>query len=107
MYAQIRKYHSIGGGRTTEEVCQDIERTALARFAQIPGLVDYFVVKLNDGGLLTLSVYEDQAGIEAAKRSSAEWNKTAAAGALPETPDEAFEGHVRIHHRTTKEAAAV
>lgn len=105
MYAQIRKYHSIRGGRTAEDVCRDIERTALDRFAQIPGFVDYFVVELNDGGLLTLSVYEDQAGVEAGKQASADWNKTAATGSLPEMPDATFEGPVRIHQHTTKKEA--
>jgi hypothetical protein len=102
MYAQVRKYHSIRGGRTTEQVCRDIERTALSRFDQIPGFVDYFVLELNDGGLLTVSIYEDRAGVEAAKELSAKWNTTETAGSLPERPDEAFEGQVRVHHPATK-----
>ena len=104
MYAQVRKYHSIRGGGTTEQVCRDIERTALSRFDQVPGFVDYFVLELNDGGLLTVSIYEDRAGVEAAKELSAKWN-TSEAGSLPERPDEAFEGQVRIHHPAPKTAA--
>ena len=99
MYTQIRKYHSLRGGRTATQVARDIEKTGFARFAQIPGFVEYLVVELNDGGLLTLSVYEDQSGVEAGKKASADWNKTESAGSLPETPDETFEGHVSIHHR--------
>jgi hypothetical protein len=106
MYAQVRKYHSIRAGRTTEQVCEVIDRTALARFDQIPGFMDYFVVELNDGGLLTVSIYEDQAGVEAGKKLSANWNTTESAGSLPERPDEAFEGQVRIHHPATKKEAA-
>jgi hypothetical protein len=105
MYAQVRKYHSIRGGGTTEQVCRDIERTALSRFDQVPGFVDYFVLALNDGGLLTVSIYEDRAGVEAAKELSAKWNTSEAAGSLPERPDEAFEGEVRIHHPAPKTAA--
>lgn len=105
MYAQVRKYHSIRGGRTTEQVCRDIERTALSRFDQIPGFVDYVVVELSDGGLLTVSIYEDRAGVEAAKELSAKWNTTEAAGSLPERPDEALEGQVRIHHPARKTQA--
>jgi hypothetical protein len=107
MYAQIRKYHSLRGGRTAAQACEDIERTALVRFAQIPGFVEYLVLELNDGGLLTLSVYEDRVGVEAGKKVSADWNKTESADSLPETPDETFEGHVRIHHRAIKKEAAV
>ena len=107
MFAQVRKYHSIRGGRTTEQVCRDIERTAISRFDQIPGFVDYFVLELNDGGLLTVSIYEDQAGVEAAKELSATWNRTETDGSLPEKPDEAFEGRVRIHHPATKKAVGV
>jgi hypothetical protein len=102
MYAQVRKYHSIRGGLTSEQVCRDIERTAVSRFDHIPGFVDYFVLELSDGGLLTVSIYEDEAGVEAAKKASASWNMTAAAGSLPERPDEAFEGQVRIHHPAKK-----
>lgn len=106
MYAQVRKYHSIHGGRTAEQVCKDIERTALPRFEQIPGFVDYYALELNDGGLLTVSLYEDQAGVEAGKKFSADWNKTESASSLPEKPDEAFEGKVQIHHPRTKKTAA-
>ncbi len=106
MYAQVRKYHSIRRGGSAEQVCKDIERTALARFEQIPGFVDYYVLELNDGGLLTVSIYEDQAGVEAGKKFSAAWNKTESADLLPEKPDEAFEGQVRIHHPGKKRAAA-
>ncbi len=106
MYAQVRKYHSIRHGGSAKQVCKDIERTALARFEQIPGFVDYYVLELNDGGLLTVSIYEDQAGVEAGKKVSAAWNTTEAANLLPEKPDEAFEGQVRIHHPRKKRAAA-
>ena len=99
MYAQIRKYHSLRGNRTVTQVSRDIEKTGFARFSKIPGFVEYLVVELNDGGLLTLSIYEDQSGVEAGKKVSADWNRTEAAGSLPETPDETFEGHVSIHHR--------
>jgi hypothetical protein len=106
MYAQIRKYHSLRAGGTATQISRDIERTAFVRFSQIPGFVEYLVVELNDGGLLTLSVYEDQAGVEAGKKASADWNKTESAGSLPETPDETFEGHVRLHHRAIRKEAA-
>lgn len=106
MYAQVRKYHSLRGGHTTDQVCRDIEHTALPRFEKVPGFIDYFVLELTDGGLATVSIYEDQAGVEAGKKVSADWNKTAAADALPERPDEAFEGPVRIYHRGRKKEAA-
>lgn len=106
MYAQVRKYHSIRGGRTAEQVCKDIERKGVARFEQIPGFVDYYAMELKDGGLLTVTLYDDQAGIEKAKKVSADWNKTESAGSLPEKPDEAFEGQVRVHHPAKKTAAA-
>lgn len=106
MYAQVRKYHSLRGGHTTDQVCRDIEHTALPRFEKVPGFIDYFVLELTDGGLATVSIYEDEAGVEAGKKVSADWNKTAAAGALPERPDEAFEGPVRIYHRGRKKETA-
>lgn len=106
MYAQIRKYHSIRGGGTAEQVCQDIARNGVVRFTQIPGFVDYFALELDDGGLLTISLYENKAGVEAGKKVSADWNRTAAGGALPEYPDEAFEGEVRVHYLEKKKEAA-
>ena len=106
MYAQVRKYHAIRGGSTAEQVCKDIERTGVARLEQIPGFLDYFVLELNDGGLLTVSLYEDRAGVEAGKKVSADWNKAESAGSLPEKPDETFEGQVRIHHPGRKKEAA-
>ena len=71
MYAQIRKYDSIRGGRTAEQICNDIERKGVALFEQIPGFVDYYTLELNDGGILTVSIYEDRSGVEAAKKVSA------------------------------------
>ena len=106
MYAQIRKYHSIHGGRTAAQVCRDIEKNGVERFTKIPGFVDYFALELKDGGLLTVSLYKDEAGVDEGKKVSAEWNKTVATGALPEYPDEAFEGEVRVHYLDLKKKAA-
>ncbi len=106
MYAQVRKYDSIRGGRTAEQVCKDINQTGAALFERIPGFVDYYALELNDGGILTVSLYEDQAGVEAAKKVSADWNKTVSGGALPEKPDHAFEGEVRVHHPAKKAVLA-
>ncbi len=106
MYAQVRKYHSIRGSHTAEQVCQEIERTAVPEFEQSPGFIGYYVVELSDGGLLTISVYQDQVGVEAGKKLSVLWNKTKSAGALPETPDEAFEGQVKVQHVGKKTVAA-
>lgn len=106
MYAQIRKYDSIRGGRTAEQVCRDIEQNGVVRFTQIPGFVDYFALTLDDGGLLTISLYENKAGVDAGKKVSADWNNTMAAGALPEFPDDAFEGEVRVHYLGRKKEAA-
>ena len=105
MYAQIRKYDAIRGGRTAEQICKEIDQTGVALFEKIPGFIDYYVLKLNDGGLLTVTLYEAEAGVEAAKKVSADWNKTKSAGGLPEKPDHAFEGQVRIHHPARKATA--
>ncbi len=106
MYAQIREYDSIRGGHTADQVCKEIERTGAALFEEIPGFVDYFVLELADGGLLTVSLYEDRAGVEAGKKVSAKWNLTESLNSLPEKPDHVFEGQVRIHHPARKPAAA-
>lgn len=105
MFAQIRKYKVRGGGKA-EDVSKKVEQTALSRIDQIPGFVDYYALKLKDGSFLSVSIYENQTGVEAGKKLSADWNKTDSGDLLPEQPDESFEGEILLHHSGKEKKAA-
>ena len=84
MYAVVRQYP--GASQLFDELARrQGEVEALIR--GVPGFVAYTLVRSADGGGVTISVYEDQAGTAESSRRAAEWvrqNVPAAAGSPPE-----------------------
>ena len=91
MYAVVRRYTN--ASQLSDALVQHLDeiRTILSG---VPGFKAYHALRTEDGGLVTMTVCEDQAGTQESSRRAAEWvrqNLTGAAMAAPEiTEGEAF-----------------
>ena len=73
MYAAIRR------GQTdlsnVDEVKRRIEQGFMPIVSTVPGFVAYYAVHTGNGVVVTISLFEEQAGAEESSRRSAEWVK--------------------------------
>jgi heme-degrading monooxygenase HmoA len=93
MYATVRKY--AGPEAFGEELVkrQDEVRSVIQG---ISGFQAYYLLRTDQGGAVTISVFDDQAGAEESTRAAAEWIRTN----LPDmgvSPPEVSTGEVAIH----------
>ncbi len=71
MYASIRKY-SIKPG-CMEEVMRRIQDEFVFLIRQEPGFLDYYALRVGPNEVLTISVFDTQAGAEGATPLAFEW----------------------------------
>ena len=93
MYATVRNYAG-PQGFGDELVKREDEVKSLIQ--GISGFRAYYLIKTDQGGVVTVSVYDDQAGAEESTRTAAEWVRTN----LPDmgvSPPEVSSGEVGIH----------
>jgi hypothetical protein len=69
MYASVRKYR----GRDIPQIARRIQEDFLARVREVPGFAGYYVVDDGGGGLVTVTLADDQAGAEASADAAAAW----------------------------------
>ncbi len=94
MYAAIRRGQT--DLSTVDEVRRRIEQGFMPIVSAVPGFVAYYAVHIGNGVVLTISVFEDQAGAEESSRRSAEWVKQNPAYLLL-TPIDGSAGEVIVH----------
>ena len=70
-YLAIRQYQ-LAPGRTMEELTALVESGFIPILQQVPGFQEYFLVETGEG-VLSISVFEDQAGAEESTRQAADW----------------------------------
>ncbi len=70
-YLAIRQYQ-LAPGHTMEELSALVARGFLPILEQVPGFLEYFLVETS-GGVLSISVFADQAGAEESTRRAAGW----------------------------------
>jgi heme-degrading monooxygenase HmoA len=103
MYATVRRYS--GPAEFGEELVK--RRDDVRRILEgIPGFQDYYLLKTDDGGVLTVSVYDDRAGADESVRQAAEWIRAN----LPDmgvSPPEVTTGEVGIHFGVGAPAAGI
>jgi hypothetical protein len=93
MYATVRKYS--GSTELGEELVKrqdDIRRI----IEGIAGFQAYYLLRTDEGGVLTVSVFDDRAGADESVRKAAEWIRAN----LPDlgvSPPEVTTGEVGIH----------
>jgi hypothetical protein len=70
-YLVIRQYQ-LAPGRTVEELSALVESGFIPILQQVPGFREYFLVETGEG-VLSISVFTDQAGAEESTRRAADW----------------------------------
>ena len=93
MYATVRNYAGPQGFGDELVKRQDEVKSLIQG---ISGFRAYYLIKTDQGGVVTVSVYDDQAGAEESTRTAAEWVRTN----LPDmgvSPPEVSAGEVAIH----------
>ena len=93
MYATVRNYsgpEELGGALVKHQ--EDIRRI----LEGIAGFQAYYLLRTDEGGVLTVSVFDDRAGADESVRQAAEWIRAN----LPDlnvSPPEVTTGEVGIH----------
>ncbi len=93
MYASIRKYYIIPG--TMEEFMRRVQQGFVPLIGQVSGFCAYYVVQVRDDEVISVSIFDSQAGAEESVRRAADWvakNISSFIQGLPEVTV----GHVRI-----------
>lgn len=94
MHIVIRNYHS----ETPELVAAAVARQESLKktMGGIKGLIAYYIVDTGDGGLASVSVFEDQAGAEASIAVAAAWVREHMAQ-WASSPPQIIQGEVAIN----------
>ena len=70
-YLAIRQYQ-LAPGRTMEELVATVGSGLVPILRQVPGFQEHFLVETSEG-MLSISVFADQAGAEESTRRAADW----------------------------------
>jgi hypothetical protein len=70
-FLAIREYQ-LAPGRTMEELHTAVESGFMPIVKQVPGFLEYFLVEAGEG-VISISVFEDQAGAEESTARAADW----------------------------------
>jgi len=91
MHVSVRKYQTASG--TAEEVGRRVEAGFIPIISQAPGFVAYYAVNAGNDVVVSVSVFQDNAGADESNRMAAHWVKQNLASLLP-TPPEITAGDV-------------
>jgi len=95
MYAAIRRYKAKAGA-SISELTRRAQEGFVPLVSALPGFVAYYGVVAENNVLVTVSIFEDQAGEEESTRQAAEWVKQNIAEFI-EGPPEVTTGSVDWH----------
>ncbi len=70
-YLAIRQYH-LAPGRTMEELTAAVESGFMPIVKEVPGFLEYLLVETGEG-VISISVFADQAGAEESTARAADW----------------------------------
>jgi heme-degrading monooxygenase HmoA len=93
MYASIRKYYIISG--TTEEFLRRVQQGFVPLISQGSGFRAYYVLQVRDDEVISVSLFDSQAGAEESVRRAADWVAKNISSFIQGLPEIAV-GHVRI-----------
>jgi hypothetical protein len=83
MYAVIRRYEGV---QSIDEVVRRVNEGLAPLISQVPGYVAYWALDAGGGVVASVSVFEDQAGVEEATRRAASWVQGNLASLIPNPP---------------------
>jgi hypothetical protein len=81
---------------TMEELAAVVEGGFLPIIRDVPGFQEYFLIETGEGGVLSISVFTDQAGAEESTRRAADWVQQNLAGFFTGPPTVTI-GSVWLH----------
>jgi hypothetical protein len=93
MHAAIRKY----GVSDRDEVLRRVRAEFIPIVRDVPGLVAYYVVDAGDGTLTSITIAEDEAGIQESTTRAADWVR-ANISSMIESGPEVTVGAVTVDH---------
>jgi hypothetical protein len=93
-YLANRQYR-LAPGHTMDELAAVVESGFLPIVRQVPGFLEYFLVETGEG-VLSISVFTDQAGADESTRRAADWVQQNLAGFFTGPPT-VTTGSVRLH----------
>ncbi len=94
MYVAVRKYQTASG--VAEEIGRRVEAGFVPIISQAPGFVAYYAVNASNNVVVSVSIFQDQAGADESNRMAANWVKENLASLLP-TPPEITAGEVMTY----------
>ena len=95
MYTSIRRY-TITETETVEGITRRVNEGFVPIISRTPGFVAYYVVDAGDGVIATISLFDDQTGVEESNRRAADWVKQNLAHAVSGAP-QITAGMVTLH----------
>jgi hypothetical protein len=94
-YLAIRQY-ALAANAAMDELLGRVETGFVPIVRGVPGYQEYIFVDTGGGTLMTISVFDDQAGAEESTRRAADWVKQNLAGMF-QGPPTVTTGTVRLH----------
>ena len=74
MYAAVRRYDGVELGKV-DELLQQVERGFVPIISQVPGFVAYYAFNAGGGTVVSVSIFEDQAGARESTVRATNWVK--------------------------------
>lgn len=93
MYLQIRKYRVKSG--SAEQLCKQAAEQFLPLVKGVKGFVDYMIIDNQDGNVMSVTVCEDQAGVDETNQLAKDWHRQFSQQQL-EGPQEVIQGEVLV-----------
>lgn len=94
MHASIRKYSIIPG--TGKEFLQRVQEGFVPIISQVPGFAAYYVLEVGENQVISISLFDTQAGAEASVQQAADWVRRHLVQFLQGPPEITAVGQVRI-----------
>ena len=97
MYAALRQYYIIPG--TADEFMRRVRDGFVPIISKVPGFVAYYVLQSGNDTVISVSIFDSQAGAEESTRQAADWVQHNIASFIRGLP-EIKTGVVRVHKTT-------
>ncbi len=72
MYATVRYYEGV---TDSSELGRRVNEGFVPIISEIPGFVDYYFIDSGGGTMISISIFEDQAGVEESNSRAIDWVK--------------------------------
>lgn len=95
MHMAIRRYKAIPGAM--DQIAEQVASGFVPIISGTPGFVGYYLIDMGSDTLATVSVFQDEAGMEESTRRAADFVRVNMAHLLA-GPPEVITGTVRVKH---------